>query len=350
LVLPPVDTLIICDGGRADPLGFDAAYIALNGIPIIGYSIRCGVESRHIRKIYVYSDLTEKLKKVVEDLYPDQKGLAILGPDDPVKKTRDKILRIVPSEKKLVMSISKTFYRYVLRDSNRFPTFTGDWKNMGDIREYLLKNPDVGNFPVAFMANDQPLCRASDLDKLIAVYDGSKYDTLIGYTLWDVLKGFLYEHGLKVNDFCHTLKKQDFYDGKWMRHNCLYVVKWAKTDERLSRVISFYHRHRVQSRIENFISVLIQIVSAYHKNYREILKFLFLGALFGIGKYFKNFGNNHVHHYVKQHLNNDQLIDITHRLIDHRLSVFYDCGPGPVIDIDDPKDIVTMRKLIARVD
>jgi hypothetical protein len=42
-------------------------------------------------------------------------------------------------------------------------------------------------------------------------------------------------------------------------------------------------------------------------------------------------------------------VDITGRLIDHRLFLFYQCTARPVIDMDAPKDISAIRKLLDRV-
>lgn len=344
-----MDTLVICDGGRKDPYGFDAAYITVGGIPIIGYSIRCGMESRYIRKIYVYSDLPDRVGEIARNLYPDKKALTILGPDDPMPKAAGKLLRIIPAEEKLVMSISKTFYRYVVRDVERLGEFAGDWKRADDIGCYGLQHPGVREFPVAFMANDQPLCRAEDLDMLIAFYDGAKFDTLVGYTLWDVLSQFLESHGQSIGEFHYTLKKQDYFDGRWMRHNSLYVSKWGKMDQRAVHVISFYHRHRVQSKIVNFLSVLAVIADAYHDRLPEITKFLFLAGLFAVGKYCKGFGNRRIRNFISRRINNAELVDITGRLIDHRLFLFYQCTARPVIDMDAPKDISAIRKLLDRV-
>ena len=118
-----------------EKFGFDAAYIPILNIPIIGYSIIAGVESKYIKKIYLYSDLEEKAYNTTKELYPDGKRLKILNANDEMPKLDfdDKILRIIPAESKLVMSISKTFYKYIVNDNPGLGKFTGDWKKANDL-------------------------------------------------------------------------------------------------------------------------------------------------------------------------------------------------------------------------
>ncbi len=343
-----VNTLIICDGGRRDEYGFDAAYIPILGTRIIGYSIIAGVESKYIKKIYLYSDLEEKAYNTAKQLYPDDRQVKILYADAemPDLGPDDKALRILPAESKLVMSISKTFYKYIVNDIPELAKFTGDWKDANDIKAYQKSNPRARELAIAFMANDQPLCKATDLDKMIEAYNQELYDSLIGYTKKEALNEYLAPAGVSINEFHRTLQINDFINGEWMRHNCLFILKWGKMDKRLVGVISFYNQHRVQSKAINFILVLLKIVSEYYGMGREIMRVLLMACFFCVGKYFKNFHNSWVGGFVASSLDNKKISECTKKLAGHRVSIFDKGSARPVVDIDEPKDINQVQRLL----
>jgi CMP-N-acetylneuraminic acid synthetase len=343
-----VDTLIICDGGRRDEYGFDAAYIPILGVPIIGYSIIAGVESKYIKKIYLYSDLEEKAYNTAKELYPDDKQLKVLYADAeiPDLHPNDKVLRIIPAESKLVMSISKTFYKHIVNDIPELGKFTGEWKDANNIKAYQKSNPRARELAIAFMANDQPLCKAADLDEMIEAYNQELYDSLIGYTKKEDLNEYLAPAGVSINEFHRTLQINDFIDGEWMRHNCLFILKWGKMDKRLVEVISFYNQHRVQSKAINFILVFLKIISEYYGIGREIIRVLLMGCIFGVGKYFRNFHNSWIREFVARSLNNKKISECTKKLVEHRVSIFYKGSATSVIDIDEPKDIDPVQQLL----
>jgi len=343
-----VNTLIICDGGRRDEYGFDAAYIPILGIPAIGYSIMAGVESKYIQRIYLYSDLTEKAYNTARELYPDDEQLKILCADDemPNLSPGRKVLRILPAESKLVMSISKAFYQYVVNDIPGLGKFTGDWKKSNDIRAYQESNPKARELAIAFMANDQPLSKATDLDHMIEAYNQELNDSLVGYTGKEVLYEYLARRRVSINDFHRTLRKNDFINGGWMRHNCLFILKWGKMDQRLMEVISFYNQHRVQSKVINFILILLKLVSEYYGMGDKIIRALLMACLFGIGKYFKNFHNSWIRDFVASNLNNKKISECTRNLVKNRISVLDNGSARPVIDIDQPKDVGPIQRLL----
>lgn len=343
-----VNTLIICDGGRRDEYGFDAAYIPIRGVPIIGYSIIAGVGSKYIKKIYLYSDLEEKAYNTAKQLYPDDKQLKILYGDDEIPNLSPdtKVLRILPAESKLVMSISRTFYQYIVNDIPELGKFTGDWKRADDIKAYQKSNPRARELAIAFMANDQPLCKTADLDEMIEAYNQELHDSLGGYTKKELLLEYLGRAGVSINEFHRTLRKNDFINGEWMRHNCLFILKWGKMDKRLIEIISFYNQHRVLSKVINFILVLLKIISVYYGMRKEIIRVLAMGCLFAIGKYFKNFHNSWIRGFVASNLNNRKISECTKNLIEHRVSIFYKASARPVIDIDEPKDIDPVHRLL----
>lgn len=343
-----VNTLIICDGGRRDEYGFDAAYVPILGIPIIGYSIIAGVESKYITKIYLYSDLEEKAYNAAKELYPDDKQLKIFYADDemPDLSPDDKVLRILPAESKLVMSISKTFYKYIVNDIPELAKFTGDWKDANDIKAHQKSNPRARELAIAFMANDQPLCKATDLDEMIEAYNQELYDSLIGYTKKEALNEYLASAGVSINEFHRTLRINDFINGEWMRHNCLFTLKWGKMDKRLVEVISFYNQHRVQSKAINFILVLLKIISEYYGMGREIIRVLLIACFFGVGKYFRNFHNSWIREFVARNLNNQNISECTKKLGEHRISIFDKGSARAVIDIDEPRDTNLAQQLL----
>jgi hypothetical protein len=343
-----VDTLIICDGGRKDPYGFDAAYLDLRGMPIIGYCIKAGVESKYIRKIYLYSDLENKAYRTVRKLFPDEKALEVLRENDsmPVSTPGKKVLKIVPAESKLVMSISKVFYKYIVNDISELDDFKEDWRNANHIRAYQVANPTVRELPIAFMGNDQPLCRSRDLDTLIEDYDPESYDSLLGYTRKEVFEEYLSRVGVSLSEFHRTLRKNDFINGEWMRHNCLFVLKWGKMDNRLIEIISYYNQHRVQSKISNFVRVLLKILSEYRQMGLELFRALGLGCLFAVGKYFKNFNCPLVESLVVNTVSGPEIMERLRRLCGHRIYI-YDRGfPGPLMDVDDPMDIHPIKRIL----
>jgi hypothetical protein len=200
--------------------------------PIIGYSLLAAVESEYIKRIYLYSDLEEKAYAVATELYPDDGELRILKADDdlPSPPPRGKVLRIIPAEGEIVSSISKTFYKYILNDVPGLREFKGDWENPDDRDSYLREVPEARELAVAFTGNDQPLCVASDLDRMIESFRPDRIDGLIGYTRKDALDEYLAKVGIGIEEFHYTHRKNDFFNGEWMRHNCFFVLKWAKID------------------------------------------------------------------------------------------------------------------------
>lgn len=343
-----VNTLILCDGGRRDKYGFDAAYIELDGIPIIGFCIRAAINSKYIQRIYIYSDLVEKAHQTAQRLLQDNPRIKILRADDPMPDltAEEKVIRIVPAEEKLVMSISKTFFIWVVNDTPGLGKFSGDWKSAADIEAYKKQYPQVKDFPLVFMGNDQPLCRAEDLDDLIENFDPDLHDSLISYTRQSVLRDYLNQANLSIEDFHYTLRKNDFINGDWMRHNCLYVLKWGKMDRRLTEVVSFYNQHRVQSKLINFILVIRKAAAAYRGKKPEVIRLLLLSFLFAVGKYFKNFRCRPIRNLVAHYLNNQKVLKFTGRLSGYRIFVFDRGSARPVIDVDARKDVLAAKKLL----
>jgi len=344
-----VDTLVICDGGRKDKYGFDAAYIPIRGIPIIGYSIRTGVQSKHIKRIYVYSDYEEKVLGIAKEMFSDEKRLKIVDSNTYINEAGAcfKFLRVLPAETKLAMSISKTFYRYIVNDLPGVERFSGDWSNADNLSKYLQKNPYVRELPVAFMGNDQPLSLAADLDDMIEAYSKESCDSLIGYTKKAVLSGYLSRSCTSIGEFHSTLKKNDFIDGSWMRHNCFFVLKWGKMDDRLLDVISYYNQHRVQSKLPNFVLVLLRIISKYLGKGPEIANALRIAFFFAIGKYFKSFNNSRVRWLVTKNVNSGKIVECSGRLVGHKIAIFPDGTARSVIDIDDAKDVAPVSRLLS---
>lgn len=344
-----VDTLVICDGGRKDRYGFDAAYIPVQGIPMIGYSIKVGVESKYIRKIYIYSDLEEQVLETAKKMYPDHSKLITITAEEemPTLKEHQKVLRILSAETKLVMSISKTFYRHIVNDISWLREFSDDWRDFNDIQAYQRRNPGVRELPVAFMGNDQPLCRAIDLDDMIEAYDQDLFDSLLGYTKRVVLDEYLARAGVSIKSFHRTLAINDFIDGSWMRHNCLFILKWGKMDDRLLEVVSFYNQHRIQSKLSNFVLVLLKIICKYYGKSPEIAAVLRMAAIFAIEKYFKSFHIPGLRDFVTRNVNRDTILECSRRLGGHRISIFSNGSARSVIDVDDPKDIAPILGLLS---
>jgi len=345
-----IDTLIICDGGRKDSFGFDAAYIKIKGVPIIGYAISAALDSKYIKKIYIYSDVGMKAHWAAREINKSNIKVKILYPEDPAPMLTPgtKFIRIVGAEQKLVMSISKTFYKYVVNDISHVTPFTGDWGSAESIRKYQVENPQIRELPVVFMGNDQPMCRAEDLDDIISAYNSEIHDTMIGYTKKERVVQYFEAHKMGIDSFHYTLRKNDFINGQWMRHNCLYVSKWGKMDRRLVNVISFYNQHRIQSKLLNFVSVFLKVISEYRNCGPEIIRVLLIGMLFGVGKYFNHFHSSRIQKLVANFLNNQKIPYFTHRLSGHKVSVFDNSSVMPLIDIDDPGDIKPVAYLLEK--
>ena len=196
------------------------------------------------------------------------------------------------------------------------------------------------------MGNDQPLCKANDLDEIIEAFNPELHDSFIGYTQKKSLYKYLAAAGISINKFHRTLKKMDFINDKWIRHNCLFVVKWGNMDNRFIEVISFYNQHRVQSKLMNFILVLLKIVSEYYGVRREFISALLMGSLFGIGKYFNNFHSTWVRGFVSNKLHNQNISEQARKLVAHRVCIFDKGSARSVIDVDDPKDLDPIQKLL----
>lgn len=340
-----VDTLVICDGGSRDTIGFHAGYELVNGRESIAYSIDVGVNSKFIQRMYIYTDCKERVLDIARKHFADR--LHIIDDCEPFPMTHEqKVLRIVPAELKMAASFHRTFYQYIVNDRNDLSKFTGNPQNYAEIRDYRMSEPLVKELAIAAMANDMPHCRQDDLDALIEAYNPAVCDTLAGYTKKGTLDDYLDGTGLSVENFHHTLGKNDFINGEWMRHNCLWVTKWSKLDDRLADFISYFNQHRYQSKMVNLMKVAAKLITTYLRLSREVFTAIGDCMLFVVGKYLDSFGSDKVRGLVTKRVNNETIRNDTGNLLGHRICIYDKSSARPLIDIDAPTDVPLIERIM----
>jgi hypothetical protein len=340
-----IDTLVILDGGSKDNTGFYAGYEKVCGIESIAYSMKCGIDSRYIGRIYVYSDDESRVMDIASRNFSG--SLVVLDrferfPDAPEKK----VLRVVPAEQKLAMSLQRTFYQYIVNDRPGMQKFYGDWKNFDHIRAYHTLEPSVRDLSFFAIPNDVVLNSAYDLDDMLSKYDPLACDVMWGHTKKSVVDSFLEEAGLQVSDFHKTLQKNDFINGVRMRHNGLWIVKWGGFDRRTLDFITYCNQHRYQSKPINLLKVFGKFASSYLRPDASLANALGLGFLYVAGKYCEDIGKSSLCSLIARKVTGGNIARISCDLLGVRILIYDKCSARPVLDMDSASDVPLMEKLL----